>query len=158
MNIKIIIVVILIATGCGVASPKKPSVCKCCGNTYTSIDSAMKCVLQMPEKQTTVDERLLLFAFVSSNVEANQKLGWNIIKEQEIVNVAKQNYLLITLDVNQIEFPKGKSAPELIDKIKKHKDQTFFVITNQALYPFAEWTIDEDKNVIIDRLRVGDGP
>ena len=151
------LIILFTLASCGMHEHKY-EVCNCCQKTYTNIDSAMKCILQTRDNSTTADERLFLIAFVSKDVEANQKLGWNIIKDQDVVNIAKQNYLLITVDVNNIQIPKNQRVSELKEIIKKHKEEFFFVITNQALYPFADWTISEKKEIIVGRLRIGNGP
>jgi hypothetical protein len=96
---------------------------------------------------------MLLIAFVTKDIKANQSLGWNIIHDLEIVKVAKRNYLLVTLDVNHFQGP-----PELNKLIRKHKNESFFVIANPALYPFADWAVDENKDFIISRLSNGNGP
>jgi hypothetical protein len=62
------------------------------------------------------------------------------------------------LDVNDVVFPNGQDGNELLRTIKGHNETIFFVIANQALYPFANWTENEKKDVIIERLRVGIGP
>ena len=103
-----------------------------------------------------MNDELLLIAFVTKDVKANQALGWNIIHDQEIIQAAKRRYLLITLDVNNFRSPPG--LPELDKIIRKHKKGPFFVIVNSALYPFANWAADEDKDYIISRLGNGNGP
>ena len=145
-------------TSCGILTSDKKAVCNCCDKTYTSIDSAQNCVLGTPDTTTTAEDRLLLFAFVNKDVEANQNLGWNIIKDQEIIDAAKKKYLLIILDVNKIKIPNGQNAPEFLEIINSHKDNMFFVMTNQALYPIGNWTIDEKKDQILGALHVGAGP
>jgi hypothetical protein len=114
--------------------------------------------LNNPAKQSPTDERLFLIAFVHKDNAAYQKSGWNILKDQDIIDVAKQKYLLIVLNVTEIMNSKVKRPPELYEMISKHNEDIFFVITNQVLYPFADWTDRENKNTIIDRLLVGNGP
>lgn len=153
-----ILILFFVLTSCGIMTSHKKTACNCCDKSYTNIDSAMNCILQTPDTLTTADDRLFLIAFVNKDVEANQKLGWNILKDPDIINTARRNYLLIILDVNQIKILKDQTTPELIEKIKGHKEPLFFVIANQALYPFADWTINEKKDFIIGRLEVGNGP
>jgi hypothetical protein len=105
-----------------------------------------------PAKSTS-DDRLLLIAFVTKDIKVKQEAGWNIIGDQQIIKLAKQKYLLITLDENKFQGPS-----ELLTLIRKHKNRPFFVIVNQALYPFADWAPDENKDYIISRLSNGNGP
>ena len=111
--------------------------------------------MQTPDNR---DGRLLLFAFVNKDIKENQELGWNILKDQDVINAAKQKYLLITLDPNNINIPKDQNAPELLAKIKENKSELFFIVTNQAFYPFHWWTADENKESVINDLSLGDGP
>jgi len=105
---------------------------------------------------TTADERLLLIAFVHKEVEANQKLGWDIIKDPEIVKTAKRNYALVILDVKQHKILNDECTSYTIEDFKKNK--TVFVIANQALCSFGYFTLDDEKESIIERLQVGNGP
>ncbi|WP_345049716.1 hypothetical protein [Hymenobacter glaciei] len=132
---------------------RQPNICNCCATTYTSVGSAQNCLSETAPYKSTADERLILIAFVTKDIKANQELGWNIINDQAIIQLAKRKYLLVTLDVNGFQSP-----PELLGLIKKHKNRPFFVIVNQALYPFAEWTTVENKDFIISRLVNGNGP
>lgn len=132
--------------------------CHCCQSTYSTIDSAFTCISANPIMNSTSDNRLLLFAFVNGEIKANQEKGWNIITDEEIVQIARRDYLLITIDKNSVLNPKNNLPPEFISVIKYYNEDLFYVITNQALYPFADWTADEDKDIIVDRLRVGNGP
>jgi len=75
-------------------------------------------------------------------------------QDNEIIKEAKRRYLLIILESSNADMPN----PELTNVIANHKEDLFFVITNQALYPFADWTSNENKEYIIDRLKVGNGP
>jgi hypothetical protein len=159
MKMTIYISILLLAlTSCGVKTSDKNTIGICCDKTYTNIDSALNCFSRTSNNPTGYDERLLLIAFVNKDIKANQNLGWDILKDEEIINVAKQKYLLITLDINQTNIPKDQNAPELLEIIKSNKDKTCFVITNSALYPFGNWTADEKKDEIISRLEIGNGP
>jgi hypothetical protein len=153
-----ILISIFFLTGCAAKTSHKSSACNCCVNSYSSLESATNCISQTLDGAATTDKRLLLFAFVSKDVQSNQKIGWNIIKDQDIIDIAKEKYLLIIQDANDINFLERQMDPELISKIKAPKGQPYFLITNQSLYPFADWTSDETKDIIIDRLQVGDGP
>ena len=108
--------------------------------------------------KTSTEQRHFLFAFVSKDVKKYQELGWNIFTDEEIINAAKENYLLIIQDVNKFIFPKQLDASAILAKIKDRKGEPYFVITNQALYPFSDWTLTEKKDIILDRLGVGIGP
>jgi hypothetical protein len=142
---------------CGVVQSDKRTVCNCCDTTYTNIDSALNCISLNPSNETN-DNRLFLFAFAATDLENNRNADWDIIKDQDIIDAAKRNYLLIILDPKDIAFSKEQQADELIETIKGHRENLFFVITDQALYPFAEWTETERKDIIIERLEVGIGP
>jgi hypothetical protein len=143
---------------CSIAQSDKKVTCNCCNLSYTSIDSALRCISRTPDNTITADNRLFLIAFINKDLKKYQDAGWNIINDQDIINVAKRNYLLIILDRNDIVFQKGHEGNELLKTIESHDEMPFFVIANQALYPFADWTEKERKDVIIDRLRVGAGP
>lgn len=128
--------------------------CNCCEITFESIDGALKCIKENP-KESTYDNRLLLLAFSNDS----NKNDWNIISDQDIISIAKRNYLLITLAETKSEFINKNGTPELLDIIQKHQNENlFFVIVNQALYPFADWNDKEQKENIIDRLGIGNGP
>lgn len=139
-------------TSCGILTSQKKTVCNCCDKTYTNIDSALTCGAD-PENY-----KLFLFALVSSDIQASQKLGWNILKEQEIINVAKRDYVLIVIDPNKIDLSKENNSKEFLDIIKQHKNETYFVVTNRAFYPFREFSLQTDKDKIINDLSLGDGP
>lgn len=145
----------LLVLGCCSCSflSHQPHICNCCAATYTNINSAQNCLLATVPTHSSADNRLLLIAFFDKDIKANQELGWHILHDQEIIKAAKRNYLLVTLDVNDF-----KGSPELLAIIRKHKKRPFFVIVNQALYPFADWAVDEDKDYIISRLSNGNGP
>jgi hypothetical protein len=145
-------------TSCIIAQSDKRTTCGCCDLSHTSIDNALNCISRDSNNATTVDNRLFLFAFVNEDLKKHQDEGWNILKDQDIINVAKRNYLLIILNRSDTVFPKGHEGHELLKTIESHDETLFFVITNQVLYPFADWTEKERKDIIIDRLRVGSGP
>lgn len=155
------ILILFLGLTCGcIRSSSRGKVCLCCIKTFTSIDSARYCIEQTPIQETSSDPRLFLIAFVNKDREAKQKAGWSIIKDQEIVNLAKriQNYLLITLDSKDFIISHGQEAPDIVEEINKQKEEIIFIIANQALVPFSVWTENESKNIIIDRLYVGNGP
>ncbi|GAB5399246.1 MAG: hypothetical protein Aureis2KO_08310 [Aureisphaera sp.] len=136
----------------GCAKKANPE-CNCCVVTYSNISDAEKCIKENPS-ETPSDNRLFLLAFSKSDVQ-----GWNSITDPEVISVAKRKYLLIHLKNTESEFLKEKATPELLEVVKKHKsEKLFFVIVNQALYPFADWNDKEQKEVIIDRLGIGNGP
>jgi hypothetical protein len=151
------ILFLALTTGC-IRSSSKNKVCSCCTATFTSIDSARYCIKQTPILGTSADPRLFLIAFVKKDLVTNQKAGWNILKDQDIVNVAKRNYVLLILDPKEFKISHRKDAPEMVEKMKHCQEDIFFVIANQALWPYSEWQMSEKKNIIIDRLHVGSGP
>jgi hypothetical protein len=159
MNFKYLYLFIIITiSGCYIFGPNKPIICDCCEQTFTSIDSARKCITNNPYITSSSDPRLFLLAFVRKDVTQNQKLGWDIINDQEIISIAKRNYLLITLDLNNFLIPKNLDTNELNKYIKQNKSDLFFIISNQDIVPFSDWTLNDKKSVIIERLGVGNGP
>ncbi|WP_226183791.1 hypothetical protein [Hymenobacter nitidus] len=142
--------------GCLLLNKRGVTSCACCYSTYTSITSAAACITQDSGAATAADKRLYLLAFVQNDLKANQQLGWGIIKSPAVIEAAQKNYLLITLPMQE-PLMYNLSA-ELQDVISKHRGQPFFVIVNQALYPFADWKADQDDAFIISRLENGNGP
>ena len=153
-----ILMLLFCFTSCGVITSNKNNICKCCDKSFTNLDSAINCLVKTPDEKLLTDYRLFLFAFVTKDLKKYQELGWNIFNDQEIISTAKQRYLLIIQDINRITFPNQMDASLLIKTIKNHKGEPYFVITNGALNPFAEWTSSEQKDIIIERLEVGNGP
>ena len=129
---------------------------ECCDKTYDNLNEAIKCFSQT--SNGNLDERLLLIAFVNKDLEVNQKLGWNIIKDSEIVKVAKRNYALVITDINEYKIPTEDCGNSIQDCIKKNSGKTFFIITNKAQCMFSDWTIEDSKQSIIDKLEIGNGP
>ncbi|AKQ46652.1 hypothetical protein TH63_15125 [Rufibacter radiotolerans] len=63
------------------------------------------------------------------------------------------------MDPDKFIASHAKKYPDMTSRIKKHKEDVFYIITNQeALYPFAEWSDDAGKDFIISRLSTGIGP
>ncbi|MBL7896330.1 MAG: hypothetical protein JNK50_13620 [Bacteroidia bacterium] len=144
-------------TNCGNNSHDK--VGTCCDKTYSNVDSAINCLSRTVDGNgTTADERLILIAFVDKDLGANQKLGWDIIKDPDIVKTAKRNYALVILDADQYKILNDDCSNNIAETIEKTHDKTIFVIANQALCVFGDWTLNDDKESIIDRLQVGNGP
>lgn len=151
-----ILIIYTSITGC---ANKKPLICDCCEKSFKEISDANNCIKQHPIDGTSYDNRLFLIAFVSKDVETQQNSSWNIINDKDIVIEAMKDYLLIILDANDLSQFKEKNAKELIETINRHKNESlFFVVTNQELYPFRDWKIDENNELIIDRLKLGNGP
>ncbi len=142
-----------ILTNCG--NNSKDKIGNCCDNTYTNVDSAIHCFNRTGNDP---DNRLLLIAFVDKDLEASQKLGWGIIKDPDIVKIAKRNYALVIVDVNEYQILDKECSYNISEIFKKQKSKTLFIIANQALCVFGKWTLDDDKESIIERLMVGDGP
>ncbi len=151
-------VIFFTLTSCCLRTSTQTKICDCCNITYSSIDSAMNCILKNPITQSSAVNRLFLIAFVRKDEVPYQKIGWNILKDKDIINIAKQNYLLIILNVAEIQNSHVQHPSELYEIINRHNEELFFVITNQVLYPFSDWTERENKNTIIDKLQVGNGP
>ena len=147
-----LITFLVIATFLFGCSEKQYKECNCCETTYTQIDKATSCIDNNPS-EASFDNRLFLFAFTNSN-----KRSWNVIEDAEIVSVAKRNYLLIVLSLEELnEY--NSVPPELKTVVNKHKgEELFFVVTNQALYPFRDWDSFEERKRIINELGLGNGP
>ncbi len=126
--------------------------CDCCETSYLKIDDALSCIESNP-RETSFDDRLILIAF---NNLTNK--GWDVIEDLEIITVAKRNYLLVLANKDEINSY-AKVTPELRDLIKKYDGQeSFFIVVNQALYPFRDWDANVPKNRIISELQLGNGP
>jgi hypothetical protein len=149
-----LLLVVIISSCSIIKHSNNYGVCDCCNQAYTNIDSAINCISDNPKSNTTSDNRLFLIAFVNKDIRTNQNKGWTIIEDNDIIQEAKQRYLLIIIDSNETD----RQSPELTNVIASHKEDLFFVITNQALYPFADWTLNENKEYIIDKLKIGNGP
>jgi len=151
-----VFIVSLTLSNCGKG---KTSVCDCCEETYREIKDALYCIHENNISGTTSDNRLLLFAVVNRDIEKYQELEWNILNDEDVISTAKKNYLLIILDVNEIPQIKENNNAEFLQTIDRHKNESlFFIITNQALYPFGDWRSNEEKSIIIDRMQIGNGP
>ena len=74
-----------------------------------------------------------LLRLFSKDVEANQKSGWGIIKDTDIVNIAKRNYVLVILDAKQYKTFNDSCSNYTPFDLKKHEGKPFFIIANQAL-------------------------
>lgn len=139
-------------------SQSKRSSCLCCDKSFTSIEWAQKCIDQNPITPQEDDPRLFLIAFVKHDLQTAQKMGWEIIKDTDILQVAKEKYLLIILDSNYFNVPNGRDSELWKQIIQNKHSELFFVITNQVLYPFSSWDSNEEKKMILDRLNIGNGP
>ena len=120
--------------------------------TFTNIDSALKYCTEIKEYKS------LLFALVSKDIENSQKLGWTILGDNDIIKTAKKNYVLIIIDPTKIVLPANSDTKEFQDIIKSKKESPFFVVTNHVFYPFRQFTLKTDKDIIIDNLNIGEGP
>ena len=120
--------------------------------TFTNIDSALNYCKQSSEYKS------LLFAFVTKDLDSNQKLGWAILGDKDVIATAKKNYVLIITDPTKISLPKNSDTKEFHDILKMDKEYPYFVVTNHVFYPFRQFTLKTDKETIIDDLRIGEGP
>ena len=139
-------------TSCNVLTIENKTDCICCDKTYTNIDSASKC------GSDPNDYKLFLFALVTKDIEKNQQLGWSILKDQDVIEAAKRDYVLIIIDPSDINLSKYSDIKEFNDVINQKRNEPYFVVTNSVLYPFREFTLSTDKDRIIDDLHLGDGP
>lgn len=144
----------LILTNCGFNTNEE--VGTCCEKSYTNIDSALICLRQSVDGHgTAADERVLLIAFVNKGLVAKQELGWDIINDPEIRKIAKRNYALIILSTNQDSILNRSCTSE---KLKTCTGKNFFTIANQALCMSNAWTMEDNKNDIINKIHIGNGP
>ncbi|UII20724.1 hypothetical protein [Fulvivirga ligni] len=132
-------------------------VCNCCESTYELIADAQDCISNNPDTATTSDDRLFLLAIHNFEDKDNKILDWSIISDVDIQNTAKQNYLLIFQHRDSIGTLEDNDRFTQI--LEEHSgDSLFFIIANQAIYPFDSWNLNSSKERIIDVLQVGDGP
>ncbi len=149
----------LIATSCMLMPVHKEKVCDCCAPTYTTIDQALNCLAQHPISNTSADHRLLLLTFVRQDIKAKQQLGWTILKDPKIITVAQRDYLLVTLDANHFSLKEEHKNERFSDVFLSHKnDSTFYMVVNQAVYPFRDWGPAASTEEIIADLQLGNGP
>lgn len=120
--------------------------------TFTNIDSALKYCTETKEYKS------LLFALVSKDAENSQKLGWNILGDNDIIKAAKKDYVLIIIDPAKIILPQKNDTKEFEEIIKSEKESPFFVVTNHVFYPFRQFSLKTDKERIIEELSIGEGP
>jgi hypothetical protein len=120
--------------------------------TFTNIDSALNYCTKTKEYKS------LLFALVSKDIENNQKKGWTILGDNDIIKTAKQDYVLIIIDPAKITLPQNSDTKEFDNIIKTKNESPFFVVTNHVFYPFRQFTLKTDKEKIIDDLNIGEGP
>jgi hypothetical protein len=144
------IIILFSLTGCSYL-PKNVR-CECCERTFTNIDSALKC------GSDPTNYKSLLFAFVSSDVETNQKKGWTILNDPDIIEIAKRDYVLIIIDAKKINLLSDKDTKELQEIINSQGQETFFVVTNRVFYPFRDFTLKTNKDKVISDLGLGEGP
>ena len=120
---------------------------------FTNLDSALN------SHHKSNSNRLLLIALVSEQVGMHQQLGWNILKDHDIISTAKSEYDLVIVDQASIDLPKDGSVQEFGNILKANKQMLYFVVVaDGGLYPFRQFTLQEEKQSIIDDLEVGIGP
>jgi len=154
ISIRILTLVIFI-TSCNNLSTKENPTCDCCEKVYTNVDSALTCIIRHTDPTiTTTENKLLLIAFVTRDLETNQKLGWNLLKDKDIIRKAKKAYILVVVDVNQ-QVLNGECVYDLR---RPQNDEIIFVITNTAKCPFGQWSSKDKKEITLERLEVGIGP
>jgi len=154
-NIIPIFLCVTLVFGC---RSNKILVCNCCENIYYNINDALSCIFENPDTTTPSDDRLLLLAFVNREWKEDSSLGWGIIKDPKIKSQAKRNYLLTFQEQGKFN-DSGQNDPELIQLINEHStDSVFFIIANQAIFPFGSWSLKTPKNSVLDQLQIGNGP
>jgi hypothetical protein len=122
----------------------------CNKNVFSDIDSALHCAHR--------SEKLLLFAFVKRKSERQTQLNWQVLADGEIISTAQNKYVLIGSDPESIALSAENSTLELLELIRANKNDTFFVVTNLALYPFRHFTNRTGKQAVLYELMLGDGP
>ncbi|PJJ60890.1 hypothetical protein [Hymenobacter chitinivorans] len=149
---------LLLLPGCGVLPQGRQAACGCCAPVYQSIESAQRCLEPPPGPGRAADSRLLLLAFLGPDQPATPPADWRILGSPALVAYAQKRYLLVTLPANaRLRYP-GAPVPELEEVRQRYPGQTFFVLVNQALYPFADWPATADESFIRSRLSNGNGP
>lgn len=140
--------VFLVLTSCNINKTSNT----CNKRVYYTIDSALKC------SEGSMEHRPLLFALVCEDADSNKKLGWDILKDKDIIASAQRDYVLIIIDPEDIKIDKDSIPKEFADIIKYTRQEPYFVVTNNAFYPFRQFYLHEDKEWIINELGVGLGP
>jgi hypothetical protein len=138
---------LILQTSCNSASSDTDSA----NATFTNIDSAINYCKQSSEYKS------LLFAFVTKDINSNQKLGWAILGDKDVIATAKRDYVLIIIDPTKISLANNSDTKEF-HTFLMDKDYPYFVVTNHVFYPFRQFTLKTDKETIIDELRIGEGP
>ena len=95
---------------------------------------------------------------MTKDVESNQKLGWAVLGDNDVIATAKKDYVLIIIDPTKIALPNNSDTKEFHEILKMDKEYPYFVVTNHVFYPFRQFTLKTDKETIIDKLRIGEGP
>ncbi|MES2382004.1 MAG: hypothetical protein V4538_13240 [Bacteroidota bacterium] len=146
--IYIITGVFFLLTACTTTQTKD----NCNNRVYYTIDSALNCG-NYPKKYKS-----FLFALVSKDIETNKKLGWDILKDKDIIEIAKRDYVLIIIDPSDIKLNHDSIPNEFAGIVKQARQETYFVVTNRVLYPFRQFYLSENKERIINELGLGEGP
>jgi len=120
--------------------------------TFSNVDSAINYC------NKTNNYKSLLFALVTKDIVKSQNLGWSILRDKDVIAIAKKNYVLIIIDPSKISSQKDINTKEFQDILKMDKEEPYFVVTNHVFYPFRQFTLTTDKETIIDQLRIGEGP
>lgn len=131
----------------------------CCEKAYMDPEDALSCFSHTNDgNHNSSDERMLLIAFVEKDLKAHQKLSWNLIKDEDIRKLAKLSYALVILDTSRYGILNDSCTSLTGAIISQQKSDIVFVLANQAKCPFSYWTLQDDKETILDRLSVGNGP
>lgn len=149
---------LVVLASCGVLPHRPRPACDCCAPAYTTIESALRCLEQHPRPTGGADSRLLLLAFPGQDHPILQPTDWTILGSRSLVAQAQVRYLLVTLPgIAPIRYP-GVPVQELEEVRKRYHGQPFFVLVNQALYPFAHWPAGAAEKDIRAKLATGNGP
>lgn len=156
-NLVYLLFILLFQINCNFNSDKKVGIKSY--KTFINIDSATTYLRKTTDVNRTIaDDRLLLIAFVNRELAKNQKLGWQIIEDSDISKMAKKKYTLVILGVSECKELGDEYALKIEEVFKNPDNNLYFVITNQALSVFGEWTPQDEKESIIEKLQVGSGP
>ena len=160
-NIFYIGILSAVLSGCWLFTGVHAPYCSCCESAYTSLDSARACCARNAHSADSAS-RWFLIAIVNKDLEANQKLGWNIIKDQDIIDCAKRNdYLLIITSKEKLGLPRDTAyLTRYYEVFTGHKteDIFFFTTVTEDLHPHWHWGANEKKDLILDYLAVKGGP
>ncbi len=145
-----LLLIVLMSSGIKNTYAQDSTECICCKQTYFIIDSAFSCLKK--------SNKLLLLVVVNSSSELYQYPGWGILKDQEAIEIAKEKYILLTITMGQIQLSEKFNSVEILQVLTKKGANAFFVVTNEVLFPFNYWESGEERDMVINYLKIGNNP